>query len=197
MSGVRVSPGMLAHLDDVLRLAGAEGLSMAELRSQLGKSRTAVYATTAAARRAGTCEVEQQHPVAFYFHASVPESVRRATFERRAVHERQRRRAATVAGFAQHVAQRSKPTAAAHAAAPTRPALTRAHRPVRAVDPNGLKADATVTYPPGLQVQHCPGYRSLPERLLTDCQPEPLPEEPASPWVHAVLQARTQQPEER
>lgn len=185
MSGVRVSPGMLRDLEAVLRQAGAEGLSMAEVREQLGKSRAAVYATAAAARKAGTCIVEQQHPIAFYFHPSVPEPVRRATFERRATHERQKRKAATTAGFAKHVAERS-------AAAPshTRAPASRSRRPVPAVDPNALRRDAVETWPDGLEKIICPGYRSLPERMAAECKPERLPEEPPSAWVRAVLAAR-------
>jgi hypothetical protein len=59
------------------------------------------------------------------------------------------------------------------------------------VDPASLRPDATVTYPPGLQTVICPGYRSLSERMAAQSSPQPLPAEPPSRWVQAVLQART------
>lgn len=175
-----------ADLDDAMVRAGTNGLSFDELREQLPRwSRTRLHHMLRQAREAGRVVSESQHPIVFYFSAAVSEAMRRAAFARRVQAERQRRGYAVRNGFAKHLASQGR---ALKAAPP--PASARAQPTVRAVDPHTLRNAVQVTWPEGLQPVICPGYRSLPERLQAECKPVPLPEEPPSAWVRAVLAAR-------
>ena len=182
-----------ADLDDAMVRAGTNGLTFDELREQLPRwSRSRLHHMLRQAREAGRVVAESQHPIVFYFSRAVSEAMRRAAFARRVQAERQRRGYAVRNGFAKHLASQGRSLKAAPP-----PDSTRAQPTVRAVDPNGLKPAATVTWPDTVKTEVGRAYRSLPERLAAECKPEPLPPEPASSWVQAVLQARTHQTEDR
>jgi hypothetical protein len=131
--------------------------------------------------------VERQHPFAVHFAASVPEDVRKATFARRMREERQRRGQAVRDGTEAHLKRQGRALRTA----------TRLRKPVRAVDPHALRPDAVVTMPEGVEVQHCPGYRTKWERHAAEVKPPPLPAESPRPWVEALLAARSANTEPR
>lgn len=187
MRGVRRGrQGALAQILAALEQAGAEGLTVTELREQLvDVSRSGMYTAIHTAQGHGQVRIEKEHPIAIYFGASVPEAVRRATFRRRARSIREERGRAVSQGTL--AAINSKRQAAGRPALPPRP-VQRVGLP--AVDPAALKPTATVTWPEGLRPTICPGYRSLSERLLDNATPDPLPPEPPSSWVAALLQSR-------
>lgn len=164
--------------------AGSAGLRSKDFKAQLLAHLTpTIYRALATAQAKGLVVVEKKHPIALYFHASVDEATRKASFAQQLPQHRSERAQAVREGTKAGMQARRSGKASS---APQRTAKP----PPKAVDPQALQPTATVSDPAGLlQKPECVRFLTRFERLAAEKAP-PLPPDPPSTWALAVIESR-------
>lgn len=169
-----------------LTKAGTLGLNVAEVQAALSinsLSTASVRMHLASLVEAGQAYCLKLHPALVYYAASVPRKAAESGFSQRAGRL-----------FASRAAKRNE--ALGWTAQPKRLGTPARRRELPAVDPQGLRRDATVTVPTSVQVQTCPAGQDMRRRADPNHRGEfsrlPIGQypEPGSSWAQAATEQR-------